>query len=298
MDLRPYGLSAELCDVAAQVLNYQPFIISDDLQTGAGYSQLYHEDPRSAPPLVFRRGEWQAKWDSVSEGTGRQRAMYDRFLRAIADRYPGGTLFDAACNNGYFPVRAEMFGMGPSAGMDTGAQYAASIGFLNMVCGTHASFVHATYNPMTHSAPVSRRFDVVVATAILCHLPDPAYFLAYLGSLAKEAIFLWEQLIDTEEILITYRPPHPSLVHHETPGSASFPHFFNECTAVSRGFLELALKSMGFKNLTYLSGEWTPVYAEPQEVPPDTPEAARHAVSVLDQIRGRMRQHVAVLATR
>lgn len=302
MDLRHCQLTAQHRGVAAQILNYQPFIISDDIQTGAAYSQLYHRDPRVAAPLVFYKSEWQDKWDTVTRATGWQRAMYDDFLRAIAERYPGGTLLDVACNNGYFPVRAEMFGMGPSVGMDTGGQYAASMGFLNIVCGTHASFIHATYDPTTHSAPIKGRFDVVMASAIMCHLPDPTYFLAFLGSLAKEAVFLWEQQIDSDDLIVSYSPPHESLVHPDTPGTASFPHSFNDCTMISRGLYETAMKSMGFKNIHYLhwKPEWGPPpgVTTPAEPSPHIPQPARDAIRLVDQLRGRQRPHVAVLATR
>src|SRR5262249_21740837 len=155
----------------------------------------------------------------------------------------------------------------------------ASMGFLNIVCGTHASFIHATYDPTVHSAPIKDKYDVVMACNIMCHLPDPAYYLAFLGSLAKEAVFLWEQQIDTDDLFIAYRPPHPALVHPATPGSSSFPHFFNDCSTVSRGFYELAMRSMGFKNITYLpwSPEWCSIYCgtvrvPPLEFPPDMPE--------------------------
>lgn len=120
-----------------------------------------------------------------------------------------------------------------------------SMGFLNIVCGTHASFIHATYDPTTHSAPIKEKLDVVMACNMMCHLPDPSYYLAFLGSLAKEAVFLWEQQIDTDDLLICYQPPHPALFHLATPGSSSYPHFFNDCTTVSRGFFE---KSMTWRH--------------------------------------------------
>ena len=50
MDLRPYGLSTEQVERAFEVLDYQPFIISDELQTGMAYCVLHSPDPRVAPP--------------------------------------------------------------------------------------------------------------------------------------------------------------------------------------------------------------------------------------------------------
>jgi len=205
MDLRPRLQSHEMRVVAANVLAYQPFIISDDIQTGVGYSWLHTADPRASPPLVFEREKWHAEWDKISESNQRLRTTYDGFLRFIAERYPGASLFDVACNNGYFPVRAEMLGMGRSFGMDAQELYATSVGFLNVVCGTHAGFYNAAYDPTHHTAPVEGRYDVVTASAIQGHVPDPMHFLAFLARLAKEAIFIWECQIDSDELLLCYK---------------------------------------------------------------------------------------------
>jgi hypothetical protein len=41
MDLCPYNLSPEQQRTATRVLNYQPFIVSNDIQTGVAYSILF-----------------------------------------------------------------------------------------------------------------------------------------------------------------------------------------------------------------------------------------------------------------
>jgi hypothetical protein len=298
MDFRHLRLTPEQADVAASVLNYQPFIISDDVQTGAAYSWYYTKDPRISPPLVFRRSEWEPEWDRIKAINGRQRIMYDDFIRYIAERYKGRTLLDVACNNGYFPVRAEMFGMGPSFGMDA-ANYDLSVQVLNRFCGTHATFRHIAYNPTTHTAPVEGRYDVVVANTIMWHLPDPTYFLAFLGRLAREAIFMWVHILDTDERLVSYGMPHAQL--GSPTGHVTYPHAFNDFTQVSRGLLELAFRSMGFPNITYLpwSETWLP-FAAPHDKAPgleSLSEEDRFGRSVLPAIRKGDRQ-VAVFATR
>lgn len=40
MDLRPLALSTEQAERTLTVLNYQPFVIIDNLQTGVGYSSI------------------------------------------------------------------------------------------------------------------------------------------------------------------------------------------------------------------------------------------------------------------
>jgi hypothetical protein len=67
MDLRPKLGSKGLIQEAVQVLNYQPFLIADDFQTGAGYSWLHWPDPREAPPLVFNRADWSERdWENIT----------------------------------------------------------------------------------------------------------------------------------------------------------------------------------------------------------------------------------------
>jgi SAM-dependent methyltransferase len=244
MDLRPYGLSTKQVERAFEVLDYQPFIISDELQTGVGYSWLHSLDARVAPALKFRKAEWNNEWDKITESNRRLRVMYEDFIAEIARRYPGGSLFDVACNNGYFPVRAQMMGMRHCVGSDLGGQHAASIKFLNDSVGTNAKFIHAPYDPIARSAPISQKFDVVVAAAIMCHLPDPLNFLAFLGSISKEAIFFWGQMVDTDALTIAYNPPHPNL-----GGKQSFPYGFNDNTRISRGLFELSTRLMGFREV-------------------------------------------------
>lgn len=248
MDLRACNLSAKQVDRAAQVLNYQPFIISDEIQTGVGYSLLHAEDPRLASSFVFRREEANGEWQKITEANGRLRQMYDDFVDEIVARYPSGSLFDVACNNGYFPVRAAGRGMRGCAGSDLGAHHANAINFLNDALGTNASFIHSPYDPASGQMPGAPRFDVVVASAILCHLPNPLNFLACLGSVAKEAIFFWGQMLDTEELLVAHRAPHPNL-----SAPLPFPFCFNDNTRISRGMFREAARLMGFREVLFLA---------------------------------------------
>jgi hypothetical protein len=119
MDLRPYLPSTDRVERAAGVLNYQPFMLSDDVQTGVAYSFVNGGDPRVSPPLLFRRRDFEDRWDAITDANARLRAMYDDLLDEVATLFPGGSLLDVACNNGYFPVGAELRGM-RGTGMDLG----------------------------------------------------------------------------------------------------------------------------------------------------------------------------------
>jgi len=77
--------------------------------------------------------------------------MYDDFILEIARRYPAGSLLDVACNNGYFPVRAELAGMRRCAGIDLGRHYRYAVRFLNDVVGTKVKFMHGRYDPRARS---------------------------------------------------------------------------------------------------------------------------------------------------
>src|SRR5260221_10755583 len=75
MDLRPYLPSTDRVERAAGVLNYQPFMLSDDVQTGVAYSFVNGGDPRVSPPLLFRRRDFEDRWDAITDANARLRAM-------------------------------------------------------------------------------------------------------------------------------------------------------------------------------------------------------------------------------
>jgi SAM-dependent methyltransferase len=174
MNLRAYNVDIP---TAISCLDYQPFILSDDVQTGVAYSLVGCGDPRINPQLIFYKDRIASSmWMDATDANTRLRAMYDDILDEIARIFPGGSLLDVACNNGYFPVGAELRGM-HGVGSDIGVQYARSIEFLNRTLGTTAKFQHKPYNSQSHCLPIDDKFDVVVVSAIMCHMPDPLHLL-------------------------------------------------------------------------------------------------------------------------
>ena len=78
MDLRPYLASGAAEAATAGLLDYQPFILSDDIQTGVAHSWLFADDPRVAPKLVFRRQDCTLeRWQAVTDANRRLRAICD-----------------------------------------------------------------------------------------------------------------------------------------------------------------------------------------------------------------------------
>ena len=255
MHLNEMNPSDSLVRCGMEVLNYQPFVLTNDLQTGAAYSFLYSQDAHVNPPLVFRRSDWFDDWQNITDANQRLRNMYDAIIGEVAERFPANSLLDVACNNGYFPVAAERMGMRGCAGMDIGRQYAASIEYLNLLCGTNVRFLDAHYDPRRGDAGIDETFDVVVASAIMCHLPDPLNFLAFLGRHARKAILFWGSMIDSEYFLIALQEHHRSLGRE-----SEFPYGFNNKTSPSKGLFKYAMQQMGFENITELEyqDDWLP----------------------------------------
>ena len=278
MDLRPFSPNAAQRQRAARELNYQPFILSDDLQTGAAYSWVKGTDPRVKPQLVFQRRQHNAEeWERITDANRRLAAMYDDMLDAVAKRFPGGRLLDVACNNGYFPVGAELRGM-RGYGVDLGP-YASALSVLNDICGTHASFRRCAYDPRTHNVRrwagygprLFSRHDVVVASAIMCHLPDPLYFLAELARLG-DAILFWGQMLSSDHLLVSYQQPHTALSLPRL-----FPHCFNDNTRISRGLFDLAMRRLGFREVIELTGEhWLKELMAPTVFPDEVSTGSQH----------------------
>ncbi|MCP3391901.1 class I SAM-dependent methyltransferase [Bradyrhizobium sp. CCGB12] len=277
MDLRKF-LRGDI-DTASRVLDYQPFILSDDIETGAAYSWLRGSDPRTEPALVLRRKEMDpADWRIAVDTNARLRAMYEDILDEIAVRFPGQTLLDVACNNGYFPVGAEIRGM-RATGIDLG-NYGPAVQLLNDALGTQARFIHASYNSRTHELPDIGQFDVTVMSAIMCHLPDPLYFLAAVGKATKRALIFWGQLVETERLLISYQPPHPNL-----SSLPDFPHSFNDNTRISAGMFKEATRQMGFRDVIEIKPKptWLTQLVVPRGIPLESElgtEGSRHVALI------------------
>jgi SAM-dependent methyltransferase len=272
MDLRAYLRDGDIAP-ATRALNYQPFILSDNVQTEAAFSWFDSGDPRVAPPLVFRRQDCSPeRWAKVSEINGRLRAMYDDLLDEIASRFPGGSLLDIACCNGYFPVGAELRGM-KGTGIDI-EQHARAVSFLNAKLGTKARFIPGLYRSDQHRLPHlgglfrKPRFDVVCMSAIMCHLPDPLHFLAAAARMANHAILFWGQVLDTPHLLISYNKPHHALSLQPT----AFPNGFNDNTRLSLGLFAESALGLGFSKLIKIEprATWLAALSSKRDLPLET----------------------------
>lgn len=255
MDLRLYNLTKDQVSKAVACLDYQPFIISDDIQTGVAYSWLYSEEAgrlsHGQDFVADRKAVSITKWKKFADANACLRAMYEDWLDEIAKRYPNGTILDPACNNGYFLSGALKRGMSRATGYDR-ANYSAAVSLLNEILGTNAVFHHKAYNSWTHSIEGCESHDVAVASLIMCHISDPLYFLAFLGKMAKEAIFLFTGMGTEPGHRIYYSKPNKFYKSDE------FPNCFDNDVGLSKDLLFDSLELMGFKNIKVL--EYTPTW--------------------------------------
>jgi hypothetical protein len=258
MDLRKFNLTAEQIHEASSVLNYQPFVISDDLQTGVAYSWLYDDDggrkTYALNEFVFNKNVDNLDvWKKSQDANSKLRTMYDEFLDVISERFPGCSLADMACNNGYFPIGAGLRGMKNCTGFDH-ADYSNSVNFLNKICGTNVNFIKTHYDSWSHSADGFEPHDVVVASQVMQHISDPLYFLSFVASRAKKALFLFTGMGDTEEYQVYYKDPNK--FYKDT----KFPVSFDNDVGLSKGLLYKSLDLLGFDEIVEIEWkkEWLP----------------------------------------
>jgi len=230
-------------------LNYQPFVLSDDVCTGVAHSWVSTSDggrSQNVPDFVLDRRRCDgALWERFWDANRRLAAMYDDFVDAIVQHVPGGTMLDVACNNGYFIVRGAERGMSRCVGYDLG-DYSQAVGFLNSVVGTKAQFENVAYDSWKHEIPGCQQYDVVVASNIMQHISDPLYFLSFLGGRARKALFLFTGMGDTNEYLVYYSAPNRFYKDRK------FPLGFDNDVGVSRGLLWESLKQLGFAQIIEL----------------------------------------------
>lgn len=249
MDLRKYRLSETRVREGAGCLNYQPFVLSDDVYTGVAYSWISTDDggrSQNMPDFVLDRRACDGRlWERFCDANRRLAAMYDDFVDAIVQHVPKGTMLDVACNNGYFLIRGAERGMSECVGYDL-ADYSRSVAFLNSVTGTKAQFQHGGYDSWKHEIAGCGKYDVVIASNIMQHISDPLYFLTFLSGRARKALFLFTGMGDTDQYLIYYSAPNR--FYKDRP----FPIGFDNDVGVSRGLLWESLKQLGFSQIIEL----------------------------------------------
>lgn len=199
-----------------------------------------------------------AAWKQFTEANGRMRKMYDDWIEQMCDLVGGVsevTVVDTAANAGFFPYRFLERGAHRAIAYDMNSKLAQIYDLLNVITGFEAEFVNTPYDQMTHEIPGAEKGDIVISSAIMCHLSDPLYYLNFLSSITKKALFLFTSIDDSKQLRITYR--EPGQFYPEYP----FPICFDNMTTVSRPLIELGLRELGFKEIVELEyrKDWLPM---------------------------------------
>jgi SAM-dependent methyltransferase len=234
-------------------LNYQPYIFSEDLAVGSGLSivaghskdvpsiycpELKAEGPSAdylARELV--RPEQKTEFFAANE---RMRRFYDGVVDQIAaslGTVKGLSVLDVGCNTGYFPVSFARRGAARAVGFDR-VDYSDAVALLNGLCGTNVEFRPWSYDG---SIKAEERFDLVLSVAVLVHLSDPLQHLAWLGSSAAKALFVFTPCRDDDDYSIRFHTVNRYYADQ-------FPYCF-DVTTLSKKLLRLSLEQMGFTKI-------------------------------------------------
>lgn len=242
MDLRSFNLTESQILMGKQFLGYQPFIISDNVQTGNGYACVYGE---GSPVVMEKDNVSEDEWGKFTEANARMRKMYDDWIDAICaivDDLSGLSVVDTGCNSGYFLYRFWERGIRKCVGYDR-SDMTAAINLLNRITGYKIRFVHEPYNPLTHKIKGCDKYDITVSSAIMCHLSDPLYYISFLGSITRKALLLHTSVSEEKRYIVSYGKPNR--YYKEDP----FPVCFDNDVTLSRGLLFESLRLAGFRHI-------------------------------------------------
>ena len=263
MDLRPYGVTdkqfKKAMDLARRgLLCYQPFIFSDGLQTGAAYEFAKVDEGAGmvyCPKLVgkYKGNEFldrhlidPQKFDQFADYNQRLGVLYESFIDEIEAKVAPLselTLADVGCCSGYFPVAFAKRSAKRAVGYDR-ADYTETFNLLNEILGTNAEFVYERYSGEAGGVQGAETFDVVISIAVLVHLSDPLFHLAFLGRMARKAILVWTWTSENEEDDMVIRYGSANRYYKDD----KFPYCF-DIMQISPGLLRKSLELMGFTEI-------------------------------------------------
>ncbi|MFC1918747.1 class I SAM-dependent methyltransferase [Chloroflexota bacterium] len=251
MDLTRFNPIEDKIREAKKLLGYQPFILSNSIQTGHGYAALYGE----GLPWVMEKDDISKEdWEAFVEANARLRRMYDDWIdttHAIVGNLSKLSVVDTGCNTGYFLYRFWGKGARKCVGYDR-SNMGAAINVLNNITGSKVKFVHKPYNPLSHKIKGCGRYDIVISSAVMCHLSDPLYYLSFLASIIRKALLLHTRISEEDNYLISYGKVNRYYKEDHFPVN-----FDNEVT-MSQGLLYESLRLSGFTEIREIeySNEW------------------------------------------
>jgi len=250
---------------------YQPFTFTDKFISGIAYSWITGELIIAMDKANDIAYQWQApnlplkeinnyitekNWELFVECNIRLQNMYDSWidytLKAVD--YPlDYSVIDTASNAGYFLYKFKEKGAGKCIGYDL-LDFSEVFNTLNHLTGFDVEFFNKSYNMNNHTIADCPSADIVISSAIMCHLSDPLNYLTFLGSITKKALLLFTSVDDTDTYQIIY---DGAKVFYP---DARFPNCFDANTHISKGVLMFGLKELGFSEIIELpySDSWIP----------------------------------------
>jgi hypothetical protein len=107
----------------------------------------------------------------------------------------------------------------------------------------------------THTIPNAASADIVISSAIMCHLSDPLEYLTFLASITKKALLLFTSIDEADTYHIIYDGAKTFF-----PDSR-FPYCFDTNTHISKGLLLFGLKDLGFSRIIEIpyANSWIPI---------------------------------------
>jgi len=254
MDLRPFNLTKRQILEAKLLLGYQPFIISDNIQTGRGYAHIYGEN---LPQVMDKDRASVEEWNKFVEANARMRKMYDDWIEtacAIVGDLSKLSVADVGCSTGYLLYRFWEKGARNCIGYDR-SDYSHAINLLNDITGYKVKFVHEPYNPLSHKIEGCTEHDIVISSAVMCHLSDPLNHISFLAQITKRALLLHTQVSEEDAYIVHYGTSTRKFSKGDP-----FPVCFDDGVTISRRFLLESLHLAGFRNIQEIkySDEWLP----------------------------------------
>ncbi len=272
MDLRKYNPTVQQIQSLIGEGCYQPFIFSDNLMSGICYSWITGDliiAMDKANDIAYR---WVApnhplqqvngyitdeRWEIFTDCNRRQQNMYASWIDCVLnllDNPSGYSVIDTAANAGWFLYQFKDRSAGRCIGYDL-LNFSHVYDTINFLTGYNVSFFNKSYDMRTHEIPDSASADIVISSAIMCHLSDPLDYLTFLASITKKALLLFTSIDETDEYRIIYDGAKKFF-----PDSR-FPNCFDENTHISKGLLLFGLNELGFSRIIEIPhvNSWIPI---------------------------------------
>jgi SAM-dependent methyltransferase len=273
MDLRERRLNEETLRqfelyIRQRKLIYQPFVFTDDLEVGEGKNfydgvtpQMgciyWPNHPADVADLVVKDRD---HFRRCNDG---YRLFYEHHLdecvRLLGGDISQHTFAEVGCNTGYSMLGSSLRGAKRSIGYDFTPNQDV-VKCFNGVLGTNTEFHFAEWDSLAHRLQYAEmeEVDVVLSTAVMCHVADPLYHLAYLCDRARQAIFIWtpvNQFFEPlpalshwrSDLALSYGPPN----RHKN--SLPWPLGFDFNMRFSVPLLKLCLAEAGFETIHEIS---------------------------------------------